>query len=98
MALWMPSLTWAFGDELEPSASALRSKRGRGMSQDVKSLESFARNQALPMNLTETAEAFTLTVDAPGVEPSEVHIEALDSTNQITVSTNFSHELSPVTH
>jgi HSP20 family protein len=93
MALWMPSLTWAFGDELQP-ASAMRSKRGGHGMQDFKMLESFARNQALPMNLNETADAFVLTVDAPGVEPSEVHIEGLDSTGQITVSTTFSHERS----
>ena len=95
MALWMPSLTWAFGEDLEPT-STLRSKRGGrgGVAQDFKMLESFARNQALPMNLNETADAFVMTVDAPGVQPSDVHIEALDATGQLTVSTTFSHERS----
>ena len=95
MALWMPSLTWAFGEDLEPT-STLRSKRGGrgGTPQNLQMLESFARNQALPMNLNETADAFVMTVDAPGVQPSDVHVEALDSTGQLTISTTFSHERS----
>jgi HSP20 family protein len=91
MALWLPSTFVSWGtDDVESASAVLRSKQGA--QQETKVLESFTRNQALPMNLTESADAFVLTVDAPGIDPSEVSVEVNDGTSQITVSTTFSHE------